>query len=252
MMSAKFNKAWLAAAALLALSTWEIGTLLRVHAAAPADDDWARAEAAVRKGFAPGDLVVFAPAWMDPVGREHLGDLLGVHAAARMDAARYGAIWEVSARGASAPEATVPADLDQTFGALRVRRHPHTAAHVTWDLAARSRLVEVGYAPHECAPLRPPATLDAGTVPLGTHLAVAAGLADFRARRDNRAKARIRVLVDDKPVAERLVGNDDGFAPLPDVATTPGPHHVVFTSEAVVEKGQPANLDLCVAAEARQ
>src|SRR5262249_28123929 len=156
-------------------------------------DDWARAEAAVRAGFAPGDLVVFAPAWMDPVGREHLGDLLDVHAAARLDAARYGAIWEVSARGATAPEATGLPDLDQTFGALRVRRHPHAAAHVTWDLAARSRLVEVGYAPHECAPLRPPATLDAGTVPLGTHLAVAAGLADFRARRDNRAQGAVPV-----------------------------------------------------------
>ncbi len=247
------KKAWLAAAALLLLSTWEIATLLRVHAAAPDGDDWSRAEAAVRAGFASGDLVVFAPAWMDPVGREHLGDLLGVHAAARMDAARYGAIWEVSARGATAPDAAgAAADRDETFGALRVRRVPHTAAHVTWDLAARSRLVEVGYAPHECAPLRPPATLDAGSVPLGAHLAVAAGLADFRARRDNRARAKIRVLIDDKPVAERLVGNDDGFAPLPDIATTSGPHHVVFTSEAVVEKGQPANLDLCVAAEARQ
>src|SRR5262249_43155027 len=133
------KKAWLAAAALLLLSSWEIATLLRVHAAAPAGGDWARAEAAVRAGFAPGDLVVFAPAWMDPVGREHLGDLLGVHAAARMDAARYGAIWEVSARGAAAPEAAGAADLAQTFRALRLRRHPHTAPHATPAPAARPR-----------------------------------------------------------------------------------------------------------------
>ena len=242
----------MAFAALVALSTWEIVTLLRVHASAPTDDDWAYADAAVRAGWRSGDLVVFAPAWMDPVGREHLGDLLGITEAARMDAARYGAIWEVSSRGASAPDADGPVDVDKSFGALRIRRHDHHAAKVTWDLGDRARLLEVGFTPRMCAPLRPPATLDAGTVPLGGHLVVYAGLADFRDRRDNRAQARIRVAVDGTIVAERLVGNDDGWAALPDVATAPGPHRVVFSSEAVVKPGEPVNLDLCVAAEARQ
>ena len=258
--------AWLAAAALVALSAWETVTLLRVHAAAPDGDDWAGVEKIVRAGWKPGDLVVFAPAWMDPVGREHLGDLLAVHDAARMDAARYGTIWEVSARGKRAPDAVgpvgpvgpvvavvpvVPVVSDETVGALRVRRHDHVAVPVAWDLRARSRLVEIDYAPHECAPLRPPTSLDAGTVALAGHLVVYAGLADFRARRDNRAQARVRVAIDGKVVAERLVGNDDGWAALPPIATGPGPHHLVFTSEAVPLAGQPTNLDLCIAAESR-
>jgi hypothetical protein len=245
------KSAWLAAAALVALAIWETATLLHVHAAAPGDDDWAHVEAIVRAGWKPGDLVVFAPAWMDPVGREHLGDLLTIHDAARLDAARYATIWEVSARGATAPDATGPVSSDEQLGALRVRRHDHPAAPVAWDLRARSRLVEVDYAPHECSPLRPPGNLDAGTVTLDHHLVVRAGLADFRARRDNRAQARVRVAIDDQVVAERLVGNDDGWAPLPPIETTPGPHHVVFSSEAVVAPGQPVNLDLCIAAEAR-
>jgi hypothetical protein len=244
-------RAWAAAAALLLLAVWEIGTLLRVHASAPTDDDWRAAAAAVRAGFQPGDLVVFAPAWIDPVGRKWLGDLDGIHGAARMDAARYARIWEVAARGAAAPDAEGPVGADEGFGALRVRRHDHQAAPVTWDLRARSVLAEVDYAPRDCVPLRPPATLDAGPVPLAGHLVVYAGLADFRARRDNRARARVRVAVDGVAVAERLVGNDDGWAPLPPIATAPGPHRVVFTSEPVPEAGQPINLDLCIAAEAR-
>src|SRR5262249_61781990 len=126
--------------------------------------------------------------------------------------------------------------------AVRARRHPPPAAVGPGDLAARPPPGGAAPAPRGAAPPRPPAPLDAGSAPLGTPLAVAAGLADFRARRDNRAQARVRVLVDDKPVAERLVGNDDGFAPLPDIATTPGPHHVVFVSEAVPAKGKPVNL----------
>ena len=51
-----------------------------------------------------GDLIVFAPAWVDPVGRLHLGDLIPIEMAARMDADRYGTIWELSIRGARAPE----------------------------------------------------------------------------------------------------------------------------------------------------
>ena len=37
--------------------------------------DWAAAAAAVRAGFRPGDLIVAAPAWADPILRAELGDL---------------------------------------------------------------------------------------------------------------------------------------------------------------------------------
>src|SRR5262245_17609859 len=39
-------------------------------------DEWAAAAAEVRGAFRPGDLIVFAPAWVDPIGRSYLGDLM--------------------------------------------------------------------------------------------------------------------------------------------------------------------------------
>jgi hypothetical protein len=244
------RRALLGVAALVGLAVWEIATLARVHADAPTDADWDAAAGYVRAGFHAGDLVVFAPGWMDPVGRLHLGDLLSVHDAARMDAARYARIWEVSERGAVAPEAVGPVGAEARFGALRVRRVDHTAARVTWDLGARAKLFEVGYAPHDCVEVRAPGVLDAGTVPLGTTLAVDAGLADFRARRDNRAFARVRVLVDGVEAARVTIGSESGWVALPVVATVPGPHQVRF--ETSVEPGRlPAVLPVCIAAEAR-
>jgi hypothetical protein len=241
---------WLAAAALLALAIWEIATLLHVHAAAPADADWDAAAAFVRAGFAPGDLVVFAPEWSDPVGRLHLGDLLTIHDAARMDAARYGRIWEVSQRGATAADADGPVGLEREFGALRVRRHDHSAARVTWDLRDRAKLLEVGYAPRECVEVRAPSTLDVGSVPLASRLVVRAGLADFRARRDNRATALVRVLVDGAEAASAEIGSESGWVALPPIATTPGAHRVAFETR-IAGGGQPAILPACIAAEAR-
>jgi hypothetical protein len=247
------TRAWLAAGALLLLSAWEIVTLLRVHADAPTDPEWVAAAAAVRAQFAPGDLIVFAPAWMDPVGRKHLGDLMTFHDAARMDAARYARVWEISARGASAPDATGPVALDESFGALRVRRHDRVAARVTWDLRPRAHLLEVDYAPRECVDLHAPGRLDAGAVPLGSTLAVYAGLSDFRSRRDNRAWAIVRVLIDDAEVARTSIGSESGWVPLPAIATKPGPHHVVLESSVDPSKpGTPAVLSVCVAAEARE
>jgi hypothetical protein len=241
------------AAALLALAVWEIATLLHVHAAAPTDADWDGAAAFVRAGFQPGDLVVFAPGWMDPVGRLHLGDLLSIHDAARMDAARYAKIWEVSARGASAPEAAGPVGAEARFGALRVRRLDHAAARVTWDLRPRSKLFEVAYAPHECVEVRAPGALDVGAVPLGATLAVDAGLADFRARRDNRAFAVVRVLVDGAEAARATIGSESGWVALPIVATQPGPHQLRFETSVDPDRpGTPAVLPVCIAAEARQ
>ena len=66
--------------------------------------DWDAAAAEVRAGFQPGDLIVFAPAWSDAVGRLHLGDLIPPEMAARADESGYRRVWEVSIRGARAPE----------------------------------------------------------------------------------------------------------------------------------------------------
>ncbi|MBI4509212.1 MAG: hypothetical protein HY698_06225 [Deltaproteobacteria bacterium] len=253
-------KGRIAGLALILLAAWEIGVLWRSKRAAPTDADWQQVVAAVTASHQPGDLIVFAPSWMDPVGRKWLGGLMTIDQAARMDDARYGRAWEISARGAAAPEtegAGTPA-YESRFGALRVRQFTRPAAQVTWDLSAHSALQEVDFQPRKCARIgepRPgrPAVLDVPSATLGMELVVRAGLADFRERRENRAVALVRVIVDGEEKARAQVGNESGWLPLPRVATNPGVHQVRFEATVDPSRGDPqrATLSVCIAAEAR-
>ena len=104
---------------------------------APTDADWAAAATAVRAGFRPGDLIVAAPAWADPILRVHLGDLIPPEIAARMDDDRFARVWEVSQRGAQAPAAAGgTTTVDDRFGRLRVRLVERPAEIVTYDFVA--------------------------------------------------------------------------------------------------------------------
>jgi hypothetical protein len=121
--------------ALLALL--ETAQALIAPSRAPTSGDWEAAASEIRADFQKGDLIVAAPAWADPVMRMHLGDLLPISAAARMDDARFGRVWEISQHGAHAPEAAGTAALERIFGRLSVRlieRHP---AEVTYDFLER-------------------------------------------------------------------------------------------------------------------
>ena len=83
----------LPALAVITLAVWETCAVSRDADSVPDDTAWRQASEVVRAQWQTGDLIVFAPAWNDPVGRMHLGDLLPVHAAARMDAASE---WRIS------------------------------------------------------------------------------------------------------------------------------------------------------------
>jgi hypothetical protein len=134
---------------------------------APTSADWQAAARQVRAGFRPGDLIVAAPDWADPLLRLHLGDLMPIAVAARMDDARYGRVWEISQRGARAlSHAAVDVDTDDAdtaarpadrvfggghpdspfvgkvtdsarWGALTVRRIERRPAQVTFDVLER-------------------------------------------------------------------------------------------------------------------
>src|SRR6185436_16136692 len=106
-------------------------------------------------GFRPGeDLIVFAPDWIDPVGRLHLGDLISIDDAARMDAARYRRIWELSIRGARSPETSglSPAE-SRDEGGVRVRRYDRGPGPLA-PLAELRALLPAARV--EGAPTRPP------------------------------------------------------------------------------------------------
>ena len=150
----------MALAALIGIAALALGETLSALIAphrAPTDADWRAAEAEVRAGFRPGDLIVAAPAWADPIMRLHLGDLIPIATAGRMDAARFSRVWEISQRGARAAEARPGGvALEQRHGALTVRRVERAGAAVSYDFLARwtdarvSRVPERGGAPVAC------------------------------------------------------------------------------------------------------
>ena len=236
--------------ALLAL--WEILTLVHARAAAPEDADWKAASAYVHGGFQRGqDLIVFAPDWVDPVGRQWFGDLLTMADLGRMDAARYTRIWEVSIRDAASAETRGAPVEAKDFGAVRVRRFEQKPAQVSWAVPAEAEIQEVAHHPRRC--VRGLGRRDYPGVTLGSVLQVHAGLADVWARKDNRAYAKVRVFVDGAVAGEASIGNHDGWKALAPIATTPGVHDVAIDVAIDPTRGQPgrARLDVCVAAEGR-
>jgi hypothetical protein len=250
---------------LVVVACWETCAAPRQAADVPGDKAWGKAAAVVRAGHQPGDLIVFAPDWNDPVGRLHLGDLIPIDMAARMDAARYGRIWELSIRGARSRDTAglTPAST-QTVGNITVRLFTRTPPTILSDVREALptvrvegpgrptlELAEVGFAPHRCIQIIPPpkATPVRITFPqlaLGTELVGYAGLADVFTRRSPRGPGSLAVEIGGQRVAEVKPGVDDGWVRFA-AKTTPGPTDVTFIASA----NDPNRL-ICFAAEARQ
>lgn len=255
---------------LVAVALWEVMAAVGAGRDAPAAAAWAAASGAVRARHQAGDLIVFAPEWIDPVGRMHLGDLVPVDMAARMDDARYGTVWELAIRGAEAPEARGRrVDWSQWFDGVRVRRLVREPAVVLTDFVAAMgraqvegtyasrpavRLEEVGFEPHRCVRVEPrpgeTVRLVYRGVRLGTALVGYVGLADVFTRRDVRAPGALQVLVNGQAVVELSVGVDDGWVRF-EAATEPADAaEVVFAATAVGPEARQRLI--CFAAEARQ
>jgi hypothetical protein len=126
------------AAAIAVLAVVETVNAVIAPFRAPKDADWEAAAREIRASFAPGDLIVAAPAWADPIMRLHLGDLVPLEVAARFDDARFGRVWEIGQRGAHAPEAARGTTaLERRFGALTLRRVDRAPAVITYDFQER-------------------------------------------------------------------------------------------------------------------
>ena len=234
---------------------------------APASDDWRRVDELLAERHRPGELIVFAPQWIDPLGRHYLGDRMDLPMVARMDAARYPVIWEVSTREHRAPETRgLRATGDWSFGPLKVRRFEQEPAEIVFDFTdslglaeVRGRAVgrpkvsleEVAFAPHRCIRVetRPgqEVVLSFTGVELGTHLVDYAGLADVFTRRDIRSPADLRIEIGGKTVGERRLGVDDGWVRLEVNTEEAAAAEVRF----VIGAKQPRRL-VCFAAEARR
>ena len=250
---------------LVFVSVWEVCAARRDAMAVPAPDAaaWRAAAAVVRAGFRAGDLIVFAPDWIDPVGRHQLGDLIPIGAAARMDAARYGRIWELAIRGAHSPDtAGLAPVVAEDRGGVAVRRYERAPAIVVGDVIERLatatsdgprptlELTEVGFAPHRCLQISPvpgaAVRITFPRLPLGRELVGYAGIADVFTRRDVRSPGRLDVELDGKVIASVAPGVDDGWVRFT-AATSPGPADVTFIARAA-----DAHRRICFAAEARR
>ena len=263
--------ALLAALAVGLIATWESAQALYAPARVAHDADWEAAAAEVRAGLRPDDLIVFAPGWADQIGRLHLGDVIPVAMAARADADRYRRVWEVSIRGARAPEAVGARRLSEVrHGRVTVALYEKPAASLTYDFTAHltdarithrandgrdeqpclsdgaggfrcggnlieRRTLEVDYRPRRgiLAPVFYGRTeaLEFANVPLGARLVGYTGLHDFNSRRHAFGPVDLRVLVDGQETLAVRHRNDDGWRRF-EVATTPGPHTVTFLVSA--------------------
>ncbi len=250
------------ALALVGVAVWEIVATPLQARSVPGDDEWTRAAEYVRAKHRPGDLIVFAPEWADPVGRLHLGDLIPLELAARMDGARYGRIWELAIRGARAKDTAGLVPVAVADGEVEVRLYERPPAVVLADVRAalgtakstngipRLELAEVGFEPHRCVLLVPPAGKPARIVfpqlPLGRELVGYVGIADVFTRRADREPATLEVEIAGRLVATVTAGVEDGWIRFA-APTTPGAADVTFTISAAT-----AGRQVCFAAEARQ
>jgi hypothetical protein len=83
----------------------ELGAHFFFSRRAPAEKDWEEIRPLVASWYEPGEVVVVAPYWAEPMARWKFGDgLMPPRDVARPDATRYAAAIEVSAVGARSPE----------------------------------------------------------------------------------------------------------------------------------------------------
>lgn len=97
----------------------------------PDGDSWERAAAFVRERFEPGDRIVAAPQWVDPIVRSHLGDLLSPATASVSDLAGVRRVWELGIRGATSRGE--PPALEESFDGVRVRMWSVSTDEVLFD-----------------------------------------------------------------------------------------------------------------------
>jgi hypothetical protein len=123
---------------------------------APTEADWQEAAKWVTADHQDQDLIVAAPAWADPVLRSVLGDRIPPKMGGRLDHQRFSRIWELSQRGADAPEAEgATVKTERRFGRLRVRLLERRALVPTYDFVdnwahARVFRIENGRPPVAC------------------------------------------------------------------------------------------------------
>jgi len=131
----------LLAALVLLLAAIESGAMLVQHAAAPTEADWKAAAEKIRSERRPDEPVLFAPLWVEPLGRLHLGDQIDMELLLLSDVDRHRRLFEISIRGAQHPwiaDKKLRATDQWTFGAVRVALYQQSrVAEVLYDFTRK-------------------------------------------------------------------------------------------------------------------
>jgi hypothetical protein len=254
-------------AALALLAIVETANALLAPWRVAGEADWAAAAAEVRAGFRDGDLIVFAPYWADQHGRAVLGDKMTLEMAGHADTDRYRRIWQVSIRGAQAPDVgALKAAHRSQHGKVAVALFEKDAVEISYDFTAHAdearvtqstiaggnetpcyrngegfrcgalqiepRTLEIDYQPRRGI-LAPPeggrsTRLEFADVPMGRTLVGYTGIHDYFSRKNADGPVDFKVLLDGQErLAQRTV-NADGYKRFSvDTAALAGQKHTV-------------------------
>ncbi len=256
------------------LALCETGWAIYAPYRVPSEAEWQAASAEVRKHLGPHDLIVFAPLWMDQVGRQHLGDKIPLEMAARADNDHYDRVWEISLRGAHAPDARGAKVIEErSFGSLTLRLFYKPIEPVSYDFTSHfwqgqvsevdrrgieqrrsttllPRVLEVDYQPRRGI-LAPVAgdhmtRIEFSNVALQSRLIVYTGVHDYYARKVADGAVDFRIIVDGIEQAHIVHHNHDGWKRF-ELATSAGSKTVRFE----ISSPQPAWRTFGFHAEAR-
>jgi len=135
----------------LAIAVVEVVGHYVVQSRVVTDEQWRAAAERVRAQWQPGDLVVAAPAWADPIVRRELGALLSLSDAARADLDRHDRLWALSIRGHRPLEAPDRApDHEAQVGPVRIFRWDLEPEPVLYDFVAHVREARVTIGDRAC------------------------------------------------------------------------------------------------------
>ncbi len=129
---------------LLALVGWETGATIYQHARAPVTADWRAAATKLQAERAEGEPIIFAPHWIEPLGRLHFGRMLDLEQLLRSDVDRFPRVWQVSVRGAKHEwlGALEPTQRWR-FNAVTVALYEKEAARVLYDFSQNIKQARV-------------------------------------------------------------------------------------------------------------
>ncbi|MCK6591335.1 MAG: hypothetical protein L6Q76_27600 [Polyangiaceae bacterium] len=129
-------RTWIALLAVPVIGLAELAAHLYFAKAPPAFDAWSEIREPVAAIHKPGDLVVTAPHWAEPLARRALGDdLMPLRDTARPDASRYASAIEISILGERSDELSGwTEESRETHGKFVIRRLRNPApAPVVFD-----------------------------------------------------------------------------------------------------------------------